>query len=96
MSDGTVVKTENASKVWVEDKNWDGSNWISVATGEQFEHQSLYRSRRGRFYVVHRSDWQGNIPHAEWISNEEAVRWLIANDHELPDDLKELEDIVCE
>jgi hypothetical protein len=30
------------------------------------------------------------------VSREEAVRWLLHNEHELPDDLKELEDAVVE
>jgi hypothetical protein len=32
----------------------------------------------------------------DWVSNREATRWLILNECELPDDLKELEDEVTE
>lgn len=87
MDDGTVVKTENATASWKEDTRWDGSNHISVATGSQWEHQTLYRSRRGRYWLEHTSQWQGSAPYAEWISKRAAAAWLLANDHEIPDDL---------
>jgi hypothetical protein len=96
MDDGTVVDTDKSSDNWVEDSYWDGSNHISKATGSQWEHQRLYRSRKGRYYVERTSDWQGSRPHVEWVSNEEATRWLLANDQELPADLKHLEAEIVE
>jgi hypothetical protein len=96
MEDGTVVDTANASASWEEDTRWDGSNHISVATGSQWHHQKLYRSRRGRYYIVHTSQWQGSSPSAEWVSEREAVRWLLANNEELPADLAHLEEEVSE
>jgi len=96
MDDGTIVKTENATQEWKEDKNWDGNNWISVATGSQWEHQRLYRSKKGRYWIEHTSQWQGSRDHAEWISNRSAVRWLLANDHEIPEELQALVDEVEE
>ena len=88
MEDGTVVDTENATKVWKEARDHDGRNFISRATGSQWEHQALFRSRRGRYYVVHESDWQGSRANAEWVSPEEATRWIVLNGHEVPSDLK--------
>lgn len=96
MEDGTVVKTENASSSWKEQTRFDGNNQISVNTGSQWNHQELYRSRKGRYYIVHWSAWQGSNPHAEWVSPQEATRWLLHNDEELPDDLKALETEVSE
>lgn len=96
MSDGTVVKTENAQRKWDEDTYFDGNNHISRATGTQWEHQSLYKSRKGRYYVEHTSQWQGSHDSAEWVSREEAARWLLAKDEELPEDLKDLESQVSE
>lgn len=96
MDDGTIVKTENATKSWDEATRFDGRNHISVATGSQWNHQNLYRSRKGRYYIEHWSQWQGSAPHAEWVSNHEAARWLLANEHELPEDLKALEEEICE
>lgn len=88
MDDGTVVNTEKATRFWAEATRWNGSNNISVATGSQWVHQTLYRSRRGRYYIEHESQWQGSTPHAEWISPEEATRWLLANRYEVPDELQ--------
>ncbi|MDP9002353.1 MAG: hypothetical protein M3O46_19855 [Myxococcota bacterium] len=92
----TVVKTENASTHWDEETDWDGRNHVSRATGSQFTHQTLYRSRRGRYWVEHTSQWQGSTPHAEWVSPQEAARWLILNGHDLPEDLSAMESEVSE
>jgi hypothetical protein len=88
MDDGTVVDTDNASQSWEEDTRWDGQNHISVATGSQWTHQRLHRSRKGRYYLENWSQWQGSTPNAEWIDDSEAAAWLMANDREIPDDLK--------
>jgi len=36
------------------------------------------------------------MPNAEWVSNEEAARWLLKMGHELPEDLKEVGDQVID
>ncbi|HUX16828.1 MAG TPA: hypothetical protein VMW52_10175 [Phycisphaerae bacterium] len=51
MEDGTVVKTENATKSYEEDTRWDGHNHISLNTGSQWAHQTLHRSRKGRYWL---------------------------------------------
>jgi hypothetical protein len=94
--DETVVKTENAADHWDEKTRWNGNNHISRATGSQWEHQTLYKSRRGRYWVEHTSQWQGSTPHAEWVSREEAARWLLNMEYELPEDLRELEETLSE
>ena len=33
---------------------------------------------------------------AEWVSDEEAARWLLTNEHELPENLARLEDEITE
>ena len=96
MSDSMVVDTDKATASWQEATRWDGRNHISLATGTQWDHQTLYRSKRGRFYIEYSSDWQGSTPSAEWISNEEAVRWLMLNNHEVPEYLAALVDEVTE
>jgi len=96
MDDGTVINTENNTGQWSEETFWNGNNHISKATGSQWLHQTLYRSRKGRYYVVHESQYQGSTPHAEWVSNHEAARWLLTNEHELPDELAEFEQEVSE
>lgn len=96
MNDGTVVDVDNATKSWEEATRWNGANRISVATGSQWDHQTLHRSRKGRYWVECTSQWQGSTPHAEWLSPEAAAKWLLANDHELPEDLAALESEVSE
>lgn len=98
MEDGTVVDTEKASQSWDEDTRWDGRNHISVPTGSQWDHERLHRSRKGRYYLECWSQYQGSRPHAEWVSEHEATKWLMANDHEetIPNDLKHLVDEVSE
>jgi len=94
MEDGTVLDTQNASQSWREARDHDGSNWISRATGSQWIHETLYRSRRGRYYLERTSQWQGSRPSAEWISHRAAASWLLANEHEVPEDLvKEAEEV---
>jgi len=96
MDDGCVVNTAKATQSWDEATEWDGRNHISVATGSQWNHETLYRSRKGRYYVVHSSQWQGSRDHAEWVSNHEATRWLLANGRELYADLESLLDEIEE
>lgn len=96
MADGTVVDTDNASASWPERKEFDGHNQVSVHTGDQWSHQHLYRSRKARYYIEHWSDWQGSRAHVEWVSPEEATRWLILNGNKLPEDLAALADEITE
>lgn len=96
MDDGTIVKTENATRSWEEDTRWDGNNHVSIATGTQWDHQTLRRSRKGRYWLECTSQWQGSTDRAEWISNESAAKWLLANGKALPADLQALEAEVSE
>jgi hypothetical protein len=96
MQDGTVVKTESAVQSWEEAARWNGNNHISVHTGSQWTHQTLHKTRKGRYYIEYTSQWQGSTPHAEFVSPEEAARWLILNGDDLPEDLKPYEDEVTE
>ncbi len=95
-ADGTIVDTQKAQASWEEHKWHNGSNWISKATGGQWLHEQLFRSAKGHYYLECWSDWQGSQSSAEMVSNEDAASWLILNEHELPEDLKELEGTVCE
>lgn len=96
MDNGSVLRTENATASWSEAMRWNGSNHISVPTGSQWDHQKLHRSRKGRYYIECWSQWQGSTPRAEWVSEHEAVRWLLHNNHEVPDELAHLADDIEE
>lgn len=96
MDDSTVVDTDRATQSWEESRDFDGSNHIGRSSGTQWTHHTLYRSRKGRYYVEHTSQWQGSRPHVEWVSCEEAARFLIHNDRDIPQDLAHLEAEVTE
>ena len=96
MDDGTVVDTDNATASWPEDTRWDGHNHVSVPTGSQWTHQTLYRSRKGRYYLETTSQWQGQSPRAAWVSHHEAAAWLLQNEHAVPDDLSAVADELSE
>jgi len=63
-----------------EKTSWDGRNYISKATGSQWDHQILYRTKGGKWIL--NSQWQGTRESWEEISNEEAARWLSVNEYE--------------
>lgn len=87
MEDGTILDTYNSSAHWEEGTRWDGSNHISLATGSQWNHETLYRSRKGRYYVEHCSQWEGSTPGAEWVGPRAAAAWLLVNLYEVPVEL---------
>ena len=88
MVNGGVVDTDTALECWQEAERWNGQNHISKATGSQWEHETLYQSSKGNFWVEHTSQWQGSTPHAFFLTQEEAARWLLTNEHDLPEDLR--------
>lgn len=96
MEDGTIVNTENAVQTWEDNTRWDGRNHIHITTGDQWSGQTLYQSKKGRFYVVSWSSWQGRQDQAEWISDLEAARWLAHNSREIPAALADLAEQVSE
>jgi len=96
MDDGTIIDTDRASGRWQEASDWDGHNHISRATDSQWHHQTLYRSRKGRYYVEYTSQRDDFRAHVEWVSPQEAARWLLLMEIELPADLAEYAEEVSE
>jgi len=64
-----------------EDTRWNGSNHISVATGTQFEHEELYRTRKGLWILHEWSQWQGSTPRYRIVDDSCAQQWLIDQNH---------------
>jgi hypothetical protein len=54
----------------------NGSNFISKATGEQFQHEALYITTTGRFILNSYSNWQGDSETYEVISKDSAAEWF--------------------
>lgn len=61
---------------------WNGNNHVSCATGSQWDHEVLYRTKGGRWILNWWSQWQGSLPKWTEISNGEAARWLSVNGHD--------------
>lgn len=67
----------------------NGTDLISLATGDKWEHEELFRTA-GKEWVLRRwSDWQGSGESWELIDASEAAGWLIRNGLELPKSLTE-------
>lgn len=94
--EGQAYDTDRATGKWDESTFFDGHNRVSRATGSQWDHETLWRSGKGTYYIESESQWQGSRPSARLVTPEEAVRWLLVNDHELPGDLKPVADAVEE
>lgn len=96
MEDGTIVNTDKATKVFSEATGWDGSNMVSLATGSQWVHQTLYLSRKGRWYIGI-DNWSfRSTSHAEYIEPEDAARWLLKNNYGVKDIPSELSKYISE
>lgn len=92
LSGGIVVDTETALNKWEEASEWDGAFRISRNVGEPFQHETLYKTKRGTYFVVRRTQFHGSGTRAERLSPKEAATWLTLNDHTLLEDLKEFEE----
>jgi hypothetical protein len=87
MDSGAVVNTDKATEHWAEATRWDGRNHVSVATGSQWRHETLYRSLRGNYYVETTSQNLSEAPGARFVTPQEAASWLLQMGHELPEDI---------
>ena len=74
----------DAAEKFSEDTYFDGSNMISKATGSQRAHEALYRTKGGRWVLnCWWSQWQGSRETYEFISDDEAREWLIAQNEDV-------------
>ncbi len=64
---------------FTEATRWDGSNHISLATGSQWDHEVLYRTKGGRWVLNRWSQWQGRPESYRFVSDGRAREWLLAN-----------------
>jgi hypothetical protein len=61
---------------------WDGNNHISRATRSQWDHERLSRTKGGRWVLNCWSQRQGSVESYEFVSDEQAKTWLLANEHD--------------
>ncbi|MDR3286945.1 MAG: hypothetical protein LBT27_05840 [Prevotellaceae bacterium] len=79
---------EEKANVFKEDTYHDGQNWISKATGSQWEHEVIYVTKECRFILNHYSNFQGSRETYELISKREAAEWFAKqsfDDDEIPE-----------
>lgn len=84
-NDSRWFDVESATK-YAEETYWNGSNNISVATGNQWNHETMYKTATGNWVLYSSSQWQGSSESYESLTLAEAVPWLIKNNHD-PSDL---------
>jgi hypothetical protein len=86
LDDGRWFDADKAQK-WDEDTYWDGHNRISCATGTRWDHETLYRTAKGRWVLHWWSQWPGTRPSFREITPQEAASWLLRNGYDLPPEL---------
>lgn len=79
-----------------ENTRWNGNNHISIATGSQWEHQSLYYTKSGNWVLHHWSQWQGSLDTYEEVDLGFASKWMTQNScmddpqfNDLPEDVQD-------
>ena len=77
----------DAASRWDEACEFDGRNMISRATGSQWDHELLFRTRQGTWIINQYSACQGSIETYEKVSEEEAARWVTGQGLEAPESL---------
>lgn len=79
----------DSSIVIQEGTRWDGNNHISLSTGSQWNHETLYYTASGRWVLNRWSQWQGSTESYELVTDQDAAEWLVRNERspltELPD-----------
>jgi hypothetical protein len=88
LPDGRFFDADKA-QCFEEGTRFDGSNHVSLATGSQWDHETLFRTASGNWVVVPHSQREGCDPEPTVINADEAARWLVRNEHELPKALAE-------
>jgi hypothetical protein len=81
MTDGRWFDLD-AAQSWEEGSRWNGNNHISLATGSQWDHQTLYRTAKLRWVLHDSSQWQGSGETYEEVDEATAAQWLVTNGHD--------------
>lgn len=61
---------------------FDGQNYISTATGSEWNHEELYRTVAGRWVLHWWSQYAGAPDRYRFITGDEAREWLMKQEHE--------------
>ena len=74
MTDGTICDTTSFRRHWHDDRYWNGWGVCSRSTGCWFK-ETLFLDYVGRYFLLTETP----KPSCEWLTNNEAARWLLAN-----------------
>ena len=75
---GTWFDRDRAQAVYDDTHTFDGSNYISRATGSQWQDETLFHTASGRWVLCHTSRYGDNTsPWYYEIPEEEAHTWLL-------------------
>ena len=79
---------KNAATSYEEHTWFNGNNRISTNTGSQWDHEELFLTKSNKWVMHSWSQWQGSGYSYEEISESEAHKWLLKNEHftAVPDD----------
>jgi len=81
LPDGTWFDMD-AAEEFKEDTYWNGNNHSSVATGSQWEHERLYKTKTGKYVLRYWSQWQGSGPGTYTVLDAAtAAKWLLKHEH---------------
>lgn len=78
---GRRFNTDTSEK-FSEATEFDGHNHVSLATGQWYAHEALYRTAGGRWILHTWSQWEGVVDTWIEIDGADAARWLSVNGHE--------------
>jgi len=89
LENGSWFDADKARKI-NEHEWWDGNNWISSATGSQWDHEVLHETAKGKWVLHHWSQRTGYGDSWELLTDQEAAVWLVENNREIPERLTSL------
>ncbi len=84
LGDKTIVGwfDPKEAQSWDEGTRWDGSNLTSLVAEGRWAHETLYRTAAGRWVILWWSQYEGTQEWARYVTQEQAVEWLIASEYD--------------
>lgn len=74
-------ESKNARR-FAEDTRFDGNNHVSINTGSEWYHQTLYRTAGGKWLLLDWSNYEHIGNTSRHLTDDEAYEWLVRNDHD--------------
>jgi len=84
----------SSAEKYKEAVEWDCNNFISVATGSQWDHEILFRTKSGKWVLNCWSQRSGTLETFKEVDDSYAAKWLVRNKHDseiVKDQIAELE-----